>query len=109
MASHNNAIDQIDRFIDSPEVDSGVLLLDALDEVRSMLFTDVLKKIEAISTAKPTLPIHVSGRWVFISRYADAFGGYRFITISPFTYDQVRQYLKPHNTITPTLMPCSAS
>jgi hypothetical protein len=39
------------------------------------------------------LSIYISSRSVFVSRYANAFAEYRFITVSPFTQEQVKRYL----------------
>ena len=87
------AIELIDEFLDKRIDGQKVLLLDALDEVRSSLFPSVLQKIEEVSKKCPELSIYLSSRWVFISRHATSFPEYRFITISPFTRDQVRKYL----------------
>ena len=85
-----DATDRIDEFL-KKEVDSPkVLLLDALDEVRSSLFPSVLQNIEQVSRKYPELSIYLSSRWVFISRYANSFPEYRFITISTFTRGQVK-------------------
>lgn len=89
----NNASACIDEFLSSATNAPKVLLLDALDEVQSHLFPSVLQKIEEVSKEYPDLPIYLSARWIFISRYASSFSGYRFITISPFTTGQVREYL----------------
>ena len=87
------ATELIDEFLNKQIEGPKVLLLDALDEVRSSLFPSVLQKIEQVSRSHPELPIYLSSRWVFISRYATSFPEYRFITISPFTRGQVREYL----------------
>ena len=87
------AIELIDEFLHKQIERPKVLLLDALDEVRSSLFPSFLQKIEQVSRNHPELPIYLSSRWVFISRYATSFPEYRFITISPFTREQVREYL----------------
>jgi hypothetical protein len=89
----SDSIRQIDAFVQTDSTDSRALLLDALDEVPSKLFFDVLKRIENLSKNNPDLPIYLSARWVFISRYAASFASYRFISISPFTLSQVREYL----------------
>lgn len=88
-----DAIQRIDEFLRAPAQTPRALLLDALDEVRSNVFPEVLQKIEEISRQQPTLPLYLSARWVFITRYATSFPTYRFITISPFTEEQVREYL----------------
>lgn len=88
-----DAIDQIDQFLDRKVDASKALLFDALDEVRSSSFPAVLRKIEEVSQKYPDLPIYLSSRWVFIIRYVNSFPAYRFITISPFTQGQVREYL----------------
>jgi len=87
------AVQQIDEFLALKTDAPKALLLDALDEIKSSLFPTTLQKIEELSTKYPDLPVYLSGRWVFISRYANSFPEYRFITISPFTHTQVRNYL----------------
>jgi hypothetical protein len=69
------------------------LLLDGLDEVKGSIFPSTLEKIEAVSGATPELAIYISSRSVFMNRYASSFPDYRVITISPFTREQVREYL----------------
>src|SRR5437867_2623453 len=88
-----DATELIDEFLNKGNDGQKVLLLDALDEVRSSLFPSILQKIEQVSKKYPELPIYLSSRWVFISRYATSFPEYRFIIISPFTLGQVRKYL----------------
>lgn len=88
-----DAVQQIDVFVEEQGETPKVLLLDALDEIKSSSFPTVLQKIEEISAKNPNLQIFISSRWVFVSRYANSFPEYRFITISPFTHKQVRDYL----------------
>lgn len=92
-----NTSEQIDLFLALESNVPKVLLLDGLDEVRSSAFPLILQKIDAISKKYPDLPIYLSSRWVFIKRYASSFPEYRFITISPFTQDQAREYLLSAN------------
>ncbi|MCP6719816.1 MAG: hypothetical protein KJI72_00615 [Patescibacteria group bacterium] len=89
-----NAMDRIDIFVTTETEAPKALLLDALDEVQSSLFPAVLQKIEEVSTRYPNLPIFLSSRWIFINQHATSFPNYRFITISPFTQGQVREYLR---------------
>jgi len=89
----SNAITQIDEFLGNNTSQSRALLLDGLDEIQASLFPVVLEKIRDISRPQQALPIYLSSRWVFISRHAVDFSGYRFITISPFAQNQVREYL----------------
>lgn len=89
-----NCIDSINNFIETEAKQPKALLLDALDEVQSNLFPIVLQKIEEISTRHADISIFLSSRWVFINRHAKSFPDYRFITISPFTERQVREYLQ---------------
>ena len=86
-----DSISRIDAFLST--AGPKALLLDALDEIQSSRFPSVLKRIEEISTKYPDLPIYLSSRWIFVSKYAISFPEYRFITISPFTHDQVKEYL----------------
>ncbi len=88
-----DAAQQIDAFLVAKSEQPKALLLDALDEVKSSIFPETLQKIEAVSKALPDMPIFLSARWIFASRYANSFPEFRFITISPFTREQVRQYL----------------
>jgi len=88
-----DAIKQIDIFLKKKEKSSKVLLLDALDEVKSSLFPSILQKIEEISKKHPNLQLYISGRWIFVSKYGTSFPEFRFITISPFSSAQVRDYL----------------
>ena len=89
-----DALQKIDKFLDLATKAPKTLLLDGLDEVKSSLFPSVMQKIEELSAKHTNLPVFLAGRWVFISRYANSFPDYRFITISPFTRRQVREYLK---------------
>jgi hypothetical protein len=88
-----DALQKIDEFVAAQSDKPKVLLLDALDEVKSSNFPAVLQKIEEVSVKDPDLSLFLTGRWVFVSRYANSFPEYRFITISPFTHKQVREYL----------------
>ncbi len=88
-----DAVQKINEFLADQNDKPKALLLDALDEVKSSNFPAVLQKIEEVSTKNPDLPLFLTGRWVFVSRYANSFPEYRFITISPFTHKQVRDYL----------------
>ncbi len=88
----NDALQQIDASLAS-DSNPQALLLDALDEVKSSVFPFVLQKIEEISKQHPDLQLFISGRWVFVSRYANSFPEFRFISISPFTRTQIREYL----------------
>lgn len=87
-----NAIAQIHEFLKLKGEGSKSLFLDGLDEVKSSLFAEVIQTIEEISKLSD-LQIFISSRWVFIGRYTNSFFDYRFITISPFTYSQVKDYL----------------
>jgi hypothetical protein len=88
-----DSINRIDAFLGMRANAPRALLLDGLDEVQSSRFPSVLDKIEDISRQDPDLSIYLSTRWLFINRYATSFPSYRFITISPFTREQVREYL----------------
>jgi hypothetical protein len=89
----NDAVQQIDVCLSAEMDPPKALLLDALDEIKSSLFPTVLQKIEEISGKYPDLSLYISGRWVFVSRYANSFPEFRFITIAPFTRPQIREYL----------------
>ena len=89
----NDALQQIDAFLEPQQEQPRALLLDALDEVKSSIFPTVLQKIEEISKKYPDFSLYISGRWVFVSRYANSFPEFRFISISPFTRGQIREYL----------------
>ena len=69
------------------------LLLDALDEISSKDFPDVLKKIEEVSQNNIDLPMFISSRWVFVTKCINSFPEYRFVSIDPFSQEQVRDYL----------------
>ena len=83
---------QIDKFLVSKS-NNKVLLLDALDEVQSNKLPFILQKIDLISRDYIEVPIFLTSRWVFIKRYASTFPTYKYITISPFTREQVKDYL----------------
>jgi hypothetical protein len=89
----SSAMREIDKFLAVPG-NKKALLLDALDEVKGSQFPEVLEKIKDIADANPKLAFFISGRWVFIDRYAHTFPSYRLITISPFRQDQVKDYLR---------------
>src|SRR5271165_890292 len=86
-------IERAESFINEKSDLPKILLLDALDETKANLFPAVLQKIEDLSKKYPNISIFLSARWVFISKYASSFPSYRFITISPFTNNQVKEYL----------------
>ena len=88
-----NPIEQIDSFLKDATTKRKVLILDALDEVRSSIFPNVLQKIETISKENPNLVIYLSSRWIFVSKYATSFPEFRFIRILPFSTWQVKKYL----------------
>jgi hypothetical protein len=83
----------IDEFLRSESSPEAALFLDGLDEVQSHLFPSVLGKLDHISTARPDLSLFVTSRWVFANRQPASFPDYRFVTISPFTKEQVKRYL----------------
>ncbi len=83
----------LSQFLEATGGQSKALLLDGLDEVRGNLFPRVLQKIEEISDAQPELSVFVSSRSIFAYRYAAMFSDYRIITVSPFTQNQVTDYL----------------
>ncbi len=89
----SDAIDQIDSFLKKKTKARKILFLDALDEVQSSRFPEILQKISEVSGKYPELPIFLSARLVFISKYAASFPAYRFIVVPPFTERQVREYL----------------
>lgn len=88
-----NPIEQIDVFLEEESDNKKILLLDALDEVKSNIFPEVLQKIETISKDHPDLIIYLSSRLVFIRKYSISFPEYRFIKVLPFSTAQVRNYL----------------
>ncbi|HXM92814.1 MAG TPA: hypothetical protein VOA64_00945 [Candidatus Dormibacteraeota bacterium] len=91
---HQNSINLIEQFLGNNEAASDLgLLLDGLDEVQGSLFPSVLEKIEDVSRTRSGITICVSSRSIFANRYTTSFPEYRVITISPFTYDQVKEYL----------------
>jgi hypothetical protein len=85
--------DSLSRFLDATGGQSKVLLLDGLDEVQGNLFPPVLQKIKEISDAQPEISVFLSSRSIFAYRYAAMFSDYRIITVSPFTQNQVTDYL----------------
>jgi hypothetical protein len=87
------AMKAADEFLAVNGQSSGALLLDALDEVKSSDFPEVLRRLVSISAEYPHVSLFLSSRWVFIGTYAASFSEYRFITISPFTQKQVHDYL----------------
>jgi hypothetical protein len=89
----SDALQQIDAFL---SLETGVpkaLLLDGLDEVKANSLPSTIEKIDNINVKHPDLRVFISGRWVFVNRYATSFDEYRFVTIYPFTRRQVRDYL----------------
>jgi len=79
--------------VSSNGVADRALLLDGLDEVKGTLFPSMLEQIEEVSRAAPDLAMFISSRSVFMSRYGSSFPDYRVVTISPFTQEQVKEYL----------------
>ncbi|MBA3284735.1 MAG: hypothetical protein H0U27_06705 [Nitrosopumilus sp.] len=88
-----NVLDEINTFISTKTHKQKVLLLDALDEIRSSDFSEVLNKIENITRSYPDIIIQISSRWVFVNKYYNSFPEYRLITILPFSNEQVKEYL----------------
>jgi len=89
----HDPVEQIDSFIILKTEKQKVLLLDALDEVQSTKFSNVIQKIESVSKDHPEITIYLSSRWIFINKYASSFPTYRFIIVLPFTHGQVIEYL----------------
>jgi hypothetical protein len=84
----------IDQCLDRRNGSSDfALLLDGLDEVQGSLFPAILARIDEVSKNAPNVTIYLSSRSVFANRHANSFAEYRVITISPFTREQVTQYL----------------
>jgi hypothetical protein len=79
--------------VSSNGLSDRALLLDGLDEVKGTLFPSMLEQIEGVSRAAPDLAMFISSRSVFMSRYGSSFPDYRVVTISPFTQEQVKEYL----------------
>lgn len=90
---NDKVIKEIGDFLDQHSSISCYLLLDALDEVPSNTLMSILEKIEQISEQYPEISIYISSRWIFINRYFKYFTQYRIISILPFSYQQVEQYL----------------
>lgn len=88
-----DSISLIDQSISNSGTADFALLLDGLDEVKGSLFPSILEKIEAISKTSPHIAIYISSRSVFMNRYGASFPEYRVITLSPFTQEQVKEYL----------------
>lgn len=88
----DDALHRIDSFLSSSAAPKA-LLLDALDEVKGNVFPSIIEKLEEISRNHADVAIYLSSRWVFIKRHATAFPEYRYITISPFSRNQVHDYL----------------
>lgn len=88
-----NVIEQIEKFLQEKSDKEGIIFLDALDEVQTNMFSEVLQKIEKTSEEYPNVAIYLSSRWVFINKYANSFPSYRFVSVLPFTQPQVRKYL----------------
>lgn len=93
LLKEEDAMEQIDECLSNSDSQRGPLLLDGLDEIKASRFPAALKKYREISRQQQGVPIYLSSRWVFISRYAADFSEYRFVTISPFTQSQVERYL----------------
>ena len=89
----DTALASIDGFVSSTAPTQKALLLDGLDEVRGNLFPSILKKIEDVSRSQPDISLFVSSRSVFVNKHEGSFPEYRFVSISPFTRSQVRNYL----------------
>ncbi|MCK9393219.1 DNA repair protein RadA [bacterium] len=89
----SDVLEQINKFLTIKSKKPRFLLLDGLDEVKSNLFPEILKKIEDISNNYQNVSLYISGRWVFISKHTKSFSEFRYITISPFTRRQVNDYL----------------
>lgn len=90
----DDATCRIDAFLALSVVAPKALLLDALDEVKASTLPLMIQKLDDISRDHADVAIYLSSRWVFIKRHATAFAEYRYITISPFSRGQVRDYLK---------------
>lgn len=88
-----NSINLIDQCISKNGGSDFALLLDGLDEVQASLFPSTLEKIEDISKTVTQVTIYISSRSVIMSRYGASLPEYRVITISPFTPEQVKEYL----------------
>lgn len=89
----SESLKEVDAFVSKRSTKPKALLLDALDEVPRSVFSGVLKKIEEISEKHADIAIYVSSRWVFMDKYSNSFGAYRFVAIKPFTPDQIKEYL----------------
>jgi len=88
-----DSISLIDQSLSNSGTADFALLLDGLDEVKGSLFPSILEKIENISKTAPHVAIYISSRSVFMNRYGASFPEYRVITLSPFTQEQVKEYL----------------
>jgi hypothetical protein len=83
------------RLRDLLDADSkpSVLLLDGLDEIPAKERREVMQSLAHASTEHPDVSLHISGRWVFVRRYAQYFQNFRFISIARFTRSQARSFL----------------
>jgi hypothetical protein len=89
-----DALDRINAAVSlAADGSRHALFLDGLDEVPSRLLPETLQKITEVSQMHADMPIFVSGRWVFVKRYAAHFSDFRLATIHPFSIRQVREYL----------------
>jgi len=89
----NRVVEEISSFLKKNSKKKKIIILDALDEVRSSIFTEVLQKIDFISKNNPDINIYISSRWVFVNKYTSSFSTYNYIKIYPFSNKQVRDYL----------------
>jgi hypothetical protein len=69
------------------------LCLDGLDEIPAAERRRVIQVLDEVSSEHPETTLHISGRWVFVRRYAQYFQNYRYISIAPFTMSQIRSFL----------------
>lgn len=87
-----DAAEQIRKILGA-ERKPEALLLDGLDETPAKNRLEVIQELDRASNTHPDIAFHISGRWVFVHRYAKYFPTYRFVSISPFTRSQVHKYL----------------
>jgi hypothetical protein len=88
-----DSITVITEYLRGPGAVDRAVLLDGLDEIKGSLFPSILEKLEEVSRTAPDAAMYISSRSVFMNRYATSFSEYRVITVSPFTHEQVREYL----------------
>jgi hypothetical protein len=86
-------ISVISQYLSATGVADRAVLLDGLDEIKGSLFPSILETLEEVSRAAPDVAMYISSRSVFMNRYAASFSEYRVITVSPFTHEQVKEYL----------------